>query len=211
MKSYIEKHIEKQIQESQAEVLSGEPSDMTVELDAGDCAVSETLLAEVKRYIDDRLVREALLTAESCRMEDCSDRSFAMPAAAVRESCRTRRLEDLLEQVGESFTEALLRMIDQRGLKDPEVYRRANMDRRHFSKIVNNRDYKPKKETVLALAIALRLNLDETKDLLARAEFALSRSSERDIIVEYFIENENYNIIELNQVLFRFTGQILVV
>ena len=207
----MEKHIEKQIQDSQAEVLSGEPSDMTVELDAGDCAVSETLLAEVKRYIDDRLVREALLTAESCRMEDCSDSSFAMPAATVRESCRTRRLEDLLEQVGESFTEALLRMIDQRGLKDPEVYRRANMDRRHFSKIVNNRDCKPRKETVLALAIALRLNLDETKDLLARAEFALSRSSERDIIVEYFIENENYNIIELNQVLFRFTGQILVV
>lgn len=207
MKSY---KIEIHPTDAQKQAIDGAIGVCRYVYDVGACAVSETLLAEVKRYIDDRLVREPLLTAESCRMEDCSDSSFAMPAATVRESCRTRRLEDLLEQVGESFTEALLRMIDQRGLKDPEVYRRANMDRRHFSKIVNNRDCKPRKETVLALAIALRLNLDETKDLLARAEFALSRSSERDIIVEYFIENENYNIFELNQVLFRFTGQILM-
>lgn len=120
-----------------------------------------------------------------------------------------RKLEDLLGQVGESFSQALVRMIDERGLKDSEVYKRANMDRKHFSKMINNIKYKPKPETAISLAIALKLNLDETRDFLARAGFALSRSSERDIIVEYFIVNGIYDIFELNQVLFQFTGQTL--
>ncbi|MDO4285337.1 MAG: hypothetical protein Q4C60_08365 [Eubacteriales bacterium] len=112
-----------------------------------------------------------------------------------------RSIEDLMSQREETFSERLLRMIDERGLEDSEVYTKAHIDRRHFSKIRKDVDYAPNKKTVLAFAIALELSLDEAKDLLQSAGFALSRSSKRDIIVAYFLQNKLYDMFEINEVL----------
>ncbi|MBR5229721.1 MAG: hypothetical protein IKW01_02600 [Firmicutes bacterium] len=120
-----------------------------------------------------------------------------------------RRLEDLVAQTTETFQQALFRMIDERGLKDSEVYKRANMDKELFSKIRSNADYQPKIITAISLALALRLNLDETRDFIGRAGFALTHTSKFDIIIEYFIENKNYDLFEINQVLFAF-GEPLI-
>lgn len=127
----------------------------------------------------------------------------AMASMPLPEPAGKRRsLEELMAQVSESWQESLFRLIDQKGYTDSEVYKRANVDRKLFSKIRNNRAYQPKKSTAVALAIALRLNLDETKDFLARAGYALSTSSKSDIIVEYFIGEGIYDIYEIEMALF---------
>ena len=130
-------------------------------------------------------------------------------AQSARAEKKQRRLEDILINLGESFPEALARMINQRGLKNSDVYNRANITRQHFSKILNKKGYQPSKEAVLALAIALQLNLDEAKDFLGKAGFALSRSSVQDVIVQYFIETANYDMFELEAVLYKFTEKTL--
>ena len=115
-----------------------------------------------------------------------------------------KSLQDVMKNVGENFREMLLRMIDERGLSDPYVYKRANLDRKLFSKIRCNKDYCPSKKTVLALAIALKLSLDETIDLLSRAGYALSPCSKTDLIVEFCIINEIFDIYEVNDLLFKY-------
>ena len=115
----------------------------------------------------------------------------------------------MVEETDDTFSEVLLRLIDAKGKKDPEIYKRANVDRKHFAKIRKNPNYQPSKATALALAIALELNLDETIDLLGRAEMALSPGSRFDLIIRYCIENGIYDIMEINEILYEY-GQPLL-
>lgn len=112
-----------------------------------------------------------------------------------------RNIDNLMDQLEETFSQRLLRMIDERGMTDSEAYTKAYVDRRHFSKIRKDANYVPNKKTVLAFTIALELSLDEAKDLLGSAGFALSRSSKTDIIVAYFLQNKIYDMFEINDVL----------
>lgn len=115
----------------------------------------------------------------------------------------------IVQETDAGFSETLLRLIDRSGKKDSDVYKRANIDRKLFSKIRNNPQYKPSKATALAFAIALELNLEETKDFIGRAGYALSRSNKFDIIIAYYIAHERYDIYEINMMLFEFDQSLL--
>ena len=115
-----------------------------------------------------------------------------------------RKIDDLISQMDETFSQRLLRMIRERDMSESEAYKKAYVDRRHFSKIKKDEEYAPNKKTVLAFSIALELTLDETKDLLRSAGYALSRSSKFDIIIVYFLQNKNYNMFEINEVLYEY-------
>ena len=127
------------------------------------------------------------------------------PVAAAGAACASvapRSLEDVVKNVSETWQESLLRLITERGYSDTEVYKRANVDRKLFSKIRTNKNYQPKKNTAVAFALALRLNLDETKDFLMRAGYAFSPSSKFDLIIEYSIEHGVYDLMLINGALF---------
>ena len=120
-----------------------------------------------------------------------------------------RSLKNIVDNLDETFSQMLLRLIDERDLKDSYVYKKASVDRRHFSKIRNDIDYAPNKKTIIAFALALELTLDEAVDLMRKAGFAFSRSSKFDVIICYFIENREFNMIEINEVLFTYGQPIL--
>ena len=141
--------------------------------------------------------------------EDAAPDFMAAPCAPMAMSVAGSSLDDMLGELDAGFSETLLKLIDRTGKKDSEIYKKANVDRKLFSKIRNNPDYKPSKTTAIAFAIALELDLEETKDFIARAGFALSRSSKFDVIIEYFIKQKNYDVFAINEALFAFDQSLL--
>lgn len=182
----------------------------------------ETLgLAEVAGRIDDEAISAleaqrasaAIGALEAQRAAAVPDALELMPAAPAAGSERVPRasgdLAAWLDSIDESFSTTLLALIDRKGLADTDVYKRAHMSRQLFSRIRSDASYRPAKKTVLALCIAMELTLDEMRDLLARAGFALSRSSKRDVIVEYFVTNGIYDLFVINEALYEFDQPLI--
>jgi len=188
--------------------------------------LSEDLYASVEAYIDDHYIEEQYNNAhysdeprrerqylENEYQELVYNEEARVYSNKVERSSRIKpkkkSLDDVINHLDESFSEMLLRLIDEKGLKDPEVYKKANVTKQTFSKIRNSSQYSPTKQTALAFAIALKLNLDEAKDLLLKSGYALSKSSRFDVIMSFFLESENYDIYEINAVLFNFNEKLL--
>lgn len=173
--------------------------------------ISKDLFGAVESYIDEKYVS----THEILRHERYSTEfeNLKEPSASYTENCvpmmGTLPLDDLVNNLDEPFNIMLLRLIDAKGKTDTQVYKRANIDRKLFSKIRTGKGYLPSKRTVLALAIALELSLKETDDLLKRAGYALSHSQKFDVIIEYFIISGKYDIYEINEVLFKYDQPLL--
>lgn len=142
-----------------------------------------------------------LYDCEEVSFDDADMRKTKVTVAMSSTLAANRNIESLMGQMEETFSQRLLRLIDERGMTDSEAYNKAYIDRRHFSKIRKDVNYTPNKKTVLAFAIALELSIDEAKDLLNSAGFALSRSSKTDIIVAYFLQNKIYDMFEINEIL----------
>lgn len=197
--------------------------DLTVYLvlyDSDSLAVSRKLFASVEEYIDDHYVAqndESYRFSRRRRLEEEDNAALPMldavaappPKLAKAEPMAARSLESLMNDLGESFTTRLLRLIDERGLKDSTVYKQSNISRQHFSKIRSNTNYNPNKKTVLAFAVGLRLSEDETIDLLKSAGYAFSDGSKRDWIVRYCLEHKTYNINQVNTLLFQYDQEQL--
>ncbi len=166
--------------------------------------ITEELRRSLSAYIEENFI-EDISTAP-----DYSPNVNAVKGAgSVFSKKESFTLDQLMEEVGESFHDMLFLRIDMSGMTDVEVYKRANIDRKLFSKIRSNPAYHPRKQTVLALAIALKLDIDDTVDLLARAEYALSPGNKGDLIVKYFIERGIYDIITINFALDEYGQTIL--
>lgn len=188
--------------------------DMTVYLvifDRSAYQISSRLFADIAAYIDDHYVdaHTDFIRSRPCPASIPVETQMAPSPAFSPASRPPRSLDDRLKHLNAGFSETLLTRIDRSGKKDSEIYKRANVDRKLFSKIRSNPDYRPSKPTALAFAIALELDLTETRDLIARAGYALSRSSKFDVIIEYFISQRNYNIYEINEALFAFDQSLL--
>ena len=193
--------------------------------------ITEKLFSGITSFIDDNYVEEKEFEEYSCfpqetrRFESssyqakslrCDDTSVLWEdtdrSSGVRYSpsfSGQSSLTELLKNTDAGFSDTLLDLIDEGGYKDSDIYKRANITKQHFYKIRKNPDYKPSKPTAIALAIALRLDLDQTKDLIGRAGYALTNSSKFDVIIMYFIREKNYNLFEINAALFEFDQCLL--
>lgn len=175
--------------------------------DRASFSVSEKLLGTVESYIDENYVDTHSVDKREVSDMLCETTQLLLgePGSAMKLS----GLDDLVDDLDEPFNTTLLRLIDAKGKTDSEVYKRANIDRKLFSKIRTGKGYMPGKRTILALAVALELTLEETDDLLKRAGYALSHSRKFDVIVEFFIVSGKYDIFEINEVLFKYDQPLL--
>ena len=186
--------------------------------------LSEKLVCNVASFIDENYVaayekatygganertrrdrfrlRRILETREDCMAAPCAPMSCAKASAA-------RSLDEFIKEKDAGFTETLLALIKKSGQKNSTIYKKANISKQHFSKIINDPNAKPSKQTAIALALALELDLDATKDLIGRAGYALTNSSTFDLIIRYFIEHQQYNVIEINIALYDFDQSLL--
>ena len=194
-------------------LLENEMTVYIVIFDKAAYGISEKLFSDITEYIDDNYVA---LHTDYCResMPMCAPFSAAADSidTPIRKSKKNFFKDDLnkrIKQIDESFSQMLLRKIDEKGMTDAQCYKKANIDRKLFSKIRSDIHYKPSKPTAIAFAISLELSLEETEDMLRKAGFALSHSNKFDIIIEYFISNGNYNIFEINEALFAFDQVLL--
>ena len=176
--------------------------------------ISKTRFTEVSACIDDALADttamfETLPESRDRNRSVHTCRSCALPDEEAMLSPSAPDLQVLLREQDAGFAETLVALIEKSGRKNSEIYKKANVDKKLFSKIVNNIHYHPSKPTAVAFAIALELDLEQTKDLIGRAGFALTHSSKFDIIIEYFIRSRNYDLFEINEVLFSFDQVLL--
>lgn len=179
--------------------------------------ISSKFFNEINRYIKDRYIDQEILfndaSISSLPLEEkCLQINEDVKVCEVLDFLKRRRKiseYDLEQQLDKSFSEELLSIIEKRNLKASDVYRKANIDRKHFSKIKNNPDYKPSKVTAIAFALAFELDLDETDDFIGKAGYKLTHSSRFDIIIEYCIENKIYDVLEVNDILYDF-GENLI-
>ena len=176
------------------------------------CYIDENYVEEYEQEIyggvneerrrDRYQMRRIMEMQSDCMMAPCASEPCAKASVGMS-------LGDFIKEKDAGFTETLLSLIKKKGLKNATVYKKANISKQHFSKIINDPNAKPSKQTAIALALALELDVEATKDLIGRAGYALTKSSTFDLIIRYFIEHKQFNVIEINIALYEFDQSLL--
>ena len=176
--------------------------------------LSEKLVQNVRCYIDahyvsDYVAKSPVRQRNSDWDDYCAGEMMAEAPCIAPCAKATMSLQEFIKQKDAGFSETLLSLIQAKGVKNSAIYKKANISKQHFSKIINDPNAKPSKPTAIALALALELNLAETRDLIGRAGYALTNSSTFDLIIRYFIEHKRYDVIEINIALYEFDQSLL--